>query len=463
MLSSQFCRSKGARDERGLQLRPAQKTEVQTLSRRFLWLMGLVLVPGSAVVARVFLDLDSARRQFAVEAQLARESADQIRASTVVYSGVGIRRGATFSEVLDGMGVEPAAAEGIIRSVREVFDPRQMRAGAQLEIGRTVEGQLREVRYKIDADRMLSVRSSDAGFEATVRPIPWNLATVMVRGEIRDSLFAAVDDAGEGPELALRLAEIFGWDLDFNSDPRAGDTFRVQVEKKTSLDGKTRSYGEVFFAEYINDGHPYQALLFHDTEGRPAYYSPDGRSLQKAFLRSPLKFSAAVTSGFSRGRLHPILQQRRAHLGVDYRAPVGAPVQAIGPGRVVFAGYKGGNGNMVHLRHANGYETQYLHLSRILVRTGQRVESGERIGLVGQTGLATGPHLHFNFLQQGVHRNFEVVRRNLPPTEPVAREYMAEFAAVRERVMTQMDGAGLLAQGADDPEISPSIPPAAIR
>lgn len=433
------------------------------MSRRFLWLLGLVLLTGSAVLAGVFLELGSARRQFETEARLARESADQIRASVVVYSGVGIRRGTTFSEILDRIGVQPPAAEGIIRSVREVFDLRQMRAGSELEIGRTVEGQLREVRYRIDADRMLSVRSSETGFQATVRPIPSYTEQAIVRGEIRDSLFEAVDDAGEGPELALRLAEIFGWDLDFNSDLRRGDTFRVQVEKKTSLDGKTRAYGQIFFAEYINDGHPYQALLFHDTEGRPAYYSADGRSLQKAFLRSPLKFSAAVTSGFSRGRMHPVLHQRRAHLGVDYRAAVGAPVQAIGPGRVVFAGYRGGNGNMVHLRHANGYETQYLHLSRILVRTGQRVESGERIGLVGRTGLATGPHLHFNFLQQGVHRNFEVVRRNLPPTEPVAREDMAEFAAARERIMTQLDGTALAAQGAEDPEVSPAVRPAAIR
>jgi murein DD-endopeptidase MepM/ murein hydrolase activator NlpD len=310
---------------------------------------------------------------------------------------------------------------------------------------------------------MLAVRSDEGGFAAAVEPIPWNTAVVNVRGEIRDSLFRAVDEAGESPELAVQLAEIFGWDLDFYSDPRVGDTFRVQVEKKTSLDGRSRSYGKVLFAEYVNEGRPYQALLFHDAAGKPAYFSPDGRSLEKAFLRSPLKFSAAVTSRFSRSRYHPILHQRRAHLGVDYGAPTGTPVQAIGPGRVVFAGYRGGNGNMVHLRHANGYETQYLHLSRILVRTGQRVESGDRIGLVGSTGLATGPHLHFNFLQSGVHRNFEVVRRNLPSAEPVGRENMAEFAALREQIMTQVEQTTFAAGGAGDSEEIPAIRPAAIR
>jgi murein DD-endopeptidase MepM/ murein hydrolase activator NlpD len=307
---------------------------------------------------------------------------------------------------------------------------------------------------------MLSVRPHERGFAAAVQPIPSHTALVTVGGEIRDSLFGAVDDAGEGPELAMRLAEIFGWDLDFYSDPRQGDTFRVQVEKKTSLDGRTRTYERVLFAEYVNDGHPYQALLFHDAAGKPAYFSPAGRSLEKAFLRSPLKFSAAVTSGFSRSRFHPVLHERRAHLGVDYRAPVGTPVQAIGSGRVLFAGYRGGNGNMVHLRHANGYETQYLHLSRIVVRSGQRVETGDRIGSVGQTGLATGPHLHFNVLQNGVHRNFEVLRRNLPSAEPVARDDMAEFAAVRERIMTQLDGATMAARAA---EAVPAIRPASIR
>jgi murein DD-endopeptidase MepM/ murein hydrolase activator NlpD len=263
----------------------------------------------------------------------------------------------------------------------------------------------------------------------------------------------------------MRLAEIFGWDLDFYNDPRVGDTFRVQVEKKTSLDGRIRTYGQVTYAEYVNEGHPYQALLFHDAEGKPAYFSPSGKSVEKAFLRSPLKFSASVSSGFSRSRFHPVLQQRRAHLGVDYRAQTGTPVQAIGPGRVVFAGYRGGNGNMIHLRHSNGYETQYLHLSRILVRTGDRVESGDRIGLVGATGLATGPHLHFNFMQGGVHRNFEVVRRNLPSAEPVARADMVEFTALRENVMAQLESADPLATRAatGSATVAPPLQPAALR
>jgi murein DD-endopeptidase MepM/ murein hydrolase activator NlpD len=449
-------------------------------SRRFLWTSGSIVLCGAALLGFVFYQRATASRQYAAEVRRAAENAKLVRDSVVVYSEWKIRSGATFSDALQRMEVGPAQAEEIVRSASGVFDLRQVRAGGEIDVGRSVEGTLQEVRYRIDSDRMLSVRrrlpglqvqprpglpglqvqprpgaigsqaqsgAAEDEFAAEVQTIPSRTETIAVRGEIRDSLFAAVDTAGEGPELALRLAEIFGWDLDFYSDPRVGDTFRVQVEKKTSLDGKSRAYGQVIYAEYVNDGHPYRALLFHDADGKPAYFSPNGQSLQKAFLRSPLKFSAAVTSGFSRSRFHPVLHTQRAHLGTDYGAPIGTPVQAIGAGRVIFAGNKGDNGNMVQLRHSNGYESLYLHLSRVLVRTGDRVESGDRIGLVGMTGLATGPHLHFSILDHGVYRNFEVLRRNLPSAEPVARAYMAEFAALRENVMTQLDS-GSMAAGA---------------
>jgi murein DD-endopeptidase MepM/ murein hydrolase activator NlpD len=377
-----------------------------------------------------------------------------------------MRRGLTFSDALQRMEIGPKATSEVIRAASSVFDLRQIRAGSEIEVGRSPEGALQEVRYRIDNDRMLSVRPAATGFAAQVKEIPSRTETFVMRGEITDSLFGAVSDAGEGPELALRIAEIFGWDLDFYNDPRVGDTFRVEAEKKISLDGKNRSYGRVLYAEYVNEGHPYRAFLFRDATGNPAYFAPNGKSIEKAFLRSPLKFSAAVTSRFSRSRFHPILHQNRAHLGTDYGAPIGTPVQAIGTGRVLFAGYRGGNGNMVHLRHSNGYETQYLHLSRILVRTGDRVESGDRIGLVGKTGLATGPHLHFSFLQGGVHRNFEVVRRNLPSAEPVTSADMAEFTALREQVMARLEDSepgatSEVAAGAD--VVTPPLQPAALR
>jgi len=231
--------------------------------------------------------------------------------------------------------------------------------------------------------------------------------------------------------LAMRIAQIFGYDLDFYTDPRKGDTFRIVLEKKKYVNGQTAGYGKILAAEYENAGKKYQALLFHDPTGRPGYYSADGKSLQKAFLRSPLKFGAPVTSHFSRARFHPILKTYEPHMGTDYGAPVGTPVQTIGSGRVVFAGRKGGEGNMVQVAHSNGYETMYLHLSRMFVRTGEHIEIGKTIGLVGSTGLSTGPHLDFRILQKGQYKNFE--KLGLPPSDPVSKKNLPEFAALRER------------------------------
>jgi murein DD-endopeptidase MepM/ murein hydrolase activator NlpD len=205
------------------------------------------------------------------------------------------------------------------------------------------------------------------------------------------------------------------------------------VEKKEYADGSDPSYGRILAAEYNNAGHLYQAVLFHDSFGKPAYYSAKGQSLQKLFLRSPLRFAAHISSHFSLHRFHPILKIVRPHLGTDYAAPTGTPVQSIANGRVVFAGRKGGDGNLVQLAHSRGYQTYYMHLSRILVHRGQTVRQGQTIGLVGATGLATGPHLDFRLRQSGRFVDFEHLR--LPPAQPVARADLAEFAAVRDRWM----------------------------
>src|SRR4029077_15591042 len=314
---------------------------------------------------------------------------------------------------------------------QRAFNLRQVRAGNTITVNRSVDGELREIDYKIDADRMLKITPAQSGFSAEVREIPSRLEVTVVTGQIDDSLFNAVEQAGESAELAMHLAQIFGYDLDFYTDPRKGDTFRVVLEKKKYSKGQFPGYGKIFAAEYDNGGKKYQALLFHDEFGRPGYYKAEGKSLQKAFLRSPLKFSAPVTSHFSNARFHPILKTVRPHMGTDYGAPIGTPVQAIGSGRVLFAGIKGGEGNLVHIAHSNGYESMYLHLSRMYVRAGERVEIGKTIGLVGSTGLSTGPHLDFRILQRGQYKNFE--KLGLPPSDPVSKKRLPEFAAVRER------------------------------
>jgi murein DD-endopeptidase MepM/ murein hydrolase activator NlpD len=402
----------------------------------------LVCAAGGATLGYIFKQRLATTAEFDRQVQLAKEEAERIREQVILPTESRIPAGENFMTALEKFGLSTQEAANASAAAQHAFNLRQVRAGNTITVGRSVEGVLREIDYKIDTDRMLKIVLESGGFTAQVQEIPQRMETAALLGRVEDSLFNAVEDAGESAELALRLAQIFGYDLDFYTDPRRGDTFRMVVEKKRYSNGQTAGYGKIFAAEYDNGGKKYQALLFHDPAGRPGYYTADGKSLQKAFLRSPLKFGAAVTSHFSRARFHPILKTYRPHMGTDYGAPIGTPVQTIGSGRVVFAGRKGGEGNMVHVAHANGYETMYLHLSRMFVRAGERVEIGKTIGLVGSTGLSTGPHLDFRILQKGQYKNFE--KLGLPPSDPVSRREWPEFAVVREKWLPLLKNPELL-------------------
>jgi len=383
-------------------------------------------VSGHALRQRSAID-----KEFQNQVTLARAEADRIRAQVVLPTMRKLPAGENFAMALQRFGLSPAEAGQATAAAQRAFNMRQLRAGNTLVVGRSVVGELREINYKIDPDRMLHIVPATEGFAAEVEEIPSHTEVSMVSGRLEDSLFNAVEEVGESPEVAMRLAQIFAYDLDFYTDPRKGDTFRIAVEKKKYTNGQTAGYGRILAAEYDNGGKKYQALLFHDDFGHPAYYTAEGKSLQKAFLRSPLKFAAPVTSHFSKARFHPILKTYRPHLGTDYGAPIGTPVQTIGSGRVEFAGRKGGDGNMVKIAHSQGYETMYLHLSKILVHVGEHVEIGKTIGLVGMTGLATGPHLDFRISQKGQFLNFE--KLGLPTSDPVSKKNWSEFAALRQQ------------------------------
>ena len=395
------------------------------------------MIAGLAVDGYAIHKRREIENQFQQQVELARVEGERIRAEVVLPSARKMPSGENFAGALHGFGLTAAEVNDATAAAQRAYNLRQLRAGNSITVGRSVEGELRQIDYKIDAERMLHIVPQSQGFSAEVQAIPTRTEIAVVSGQVDGSLFNAVEYAGESPEIAMRLAQIFGYDLDFYTDPRRGDTFRVVLEKKKYDHGETAGYGKILAAEYVNGSKKYQALLFHDPEGRPAYYTADGKSLQKAFLRSPLKFGAPVTSHFSQSRFHPILKTYRAHLGTDYGAPTGTPVQTIGSGRVEFAGRKGGDGNMVRIAHSNGYETYYLHLSRIFVHAGEHVEIGKTIGLVGMTGLATGPHLDFRIAQKGQFKNFETL--GLPPSEPVNKKYWAEFAEVREKWMPVME------------------------
>ena len=412
------------------------------MSRKFVAALLLVLVSGVAALGYAFRQRLRATEQWNVEVALANSEAEKIRQNIVVPTDQRVRTGENFAAALQKLGLTADEANGATAAAQRAFNLRQLRAGNTITVGRSVEGTLREIDYRIDADRMLKIVPGTPDYAAQVREIPSHTEIVAVRGTLDDSLFNAVEDAGESAELAMRIAQIFGYDLDFYTDPRKGDGFCILLEKKKYSNGQTAGYGRIFAAEYDNAGRKYQALLYHDPAGQPGYYTADGKSLQKAFLRSPLKFGAAVTSHFSKARFHPILKTYRAHLGTDYGAPVGTPVQTIGSGRVVFAARKGGEGNMVQIAHANGYETMYLHLSKMFVRNGEHVEIGKTIGLVGSTGLSTGPHLDFRILQKGQYKNFE--KLGLPPSDPVAKRNLPEFSALREKWLPLLKNPELL-------------------
>jgi murein DD-endopeptidase MepM/ murein hydrolase activator NlpD len=412
------------------------------VNRRFLVILAVVLAAGGISLGYVFQMRLAAMSAYAREVQLAVAESQRIREQMIVPTEKRVPAGENFTAALQKFGLTQEEAASASAAAQRAFNLRQVRAGNTITVNRSVEGRLREIDYKIDPDRLLRIVPGAGGFSAQVREIPSRLEVAAVSGTIDDSLFNAVEEAGESPELALRLAQIFGYDLDFYTDPRKGDSFRIILEKKRYATGQAAGYGKILAAEYENGGKKYQALLFHDPAGQPGYYNSDGRSLQKMFLRSPLKFGAPVTSHFSRARFHPILKTVRAHMGTDYGAPVGTPVQTIGSGRVIFAGRKGGEGNMVQVLHGNGYETMYLHLSRMFVYPGEHVEIGNTIGLVGSTGLSTGPHLDFRILQKGQYRNFE--RLGLPPSDPVTKKNWPEFAEIREKYLPLLKNPELL-------------------
>ncbi len=396
-------------------------------------------------------------QRFSHEVAQMRQAAPS--APKISFTSITVPRGVPFALILARMNVDSATTQQVISVAQSVFNFRLLQAGNELKIGRTMLGAFAELRYEIDPQHTLAVDDHNGQLHAEVETIPVTTETDPVSGKVEGSVFDAVTLAGESPELAMRIADIFSWDLDFNTETRPGDTFRVVVGKKMLPNGQMLGYGKILAAEYINDGRPYRAVLFHDPQGRPAYYTPAGKSLKKAFLHSPLRFGARITSHFSYARFHPILRIYRPHLGTDYAAPIGTPVQSIGDGRVVYAGWKGEDGRLVKIQHINGYETYYMHLSRVLVHVGQRVTQGQIIGRVGMTGLATGPHLDFRIERHGRFVNFE--RLPLPPTNPVTKRDMAEFTAVCDKEMALLPQPGTSFASASVPAGAPATPASA--
>ncbi len=292
--------------------------------------------------------------------------------------------------------------------------------------------------YWIDDDYILSIRQTGEGFAVEKTPVPYEKKELSIAGTIEDNLIASLEGQESGLQLALGLSDVFAWDIDFTTDLRKGDTFRVVVEGYF-LDGRFRKFGDILAAEFMNNGERFRAYRFM-ADGKADFFDEKGTSLRKAFLKAPLSFRR-ISSSFSKGRRHPILKIVRPHHGIDYSAPTGTPVSASGDGRVQFAGSKGQYGRLVIVSHRNGYRTYYGHLSRIAknLRQGARVDQGQVIGYVGSTGLATGPHLHYemrvndrpvNPLSQKIPRGTSVPRSSMAVYTATAKAYDAALAAI---------------------------------
>jgi murein DD-endopeptidase MepM/ murein hydrolase activator NlpD len=266
---------------------------------------------------------------------------------------------------------------------------------------------------------------------------PLEVHTRTASATINSSLFQAANEAGLTDRVAFDLAEIFQYDIDFVLDIQSGDRFTV-VYEEVFQDGAPLRIGNILAAKFVNEGREYRAVRYVDSQGRGQYYSPDGKSLRKAFIRAPVQFSH-VASRFNLARKHPILNRIRAHKGVDYAAPTGTPVRAAGDGRVKFVGRQGGYGNVVELEHGSGVVTVYGHLSRFAssLRRGQKVQMAQVIGYVGMTGLATGPHLHYEYRVRGMHKNPQTVP--LPDAEPVAASERERFMANTADLVNTLD------------------------
>ena len=355
---------------------------------------------------------------------------------------VKVRRGDNMGVIFQRIGLNTTDLHLIDQL--DGSDPlRMLQPGQELTFKLTEQGELHSLYYPHSLEQALKVSRKDDSFVA--RPVRLELDTreQVAKGEIRSSFWGAASEAGMTEDQIMDLAAIFGWDIDFAQDLQPGDSFRVVYQDKYQDDERVAS-GDILAAEFINQGAIYRAVLNQDGN----YYTPEGKAMRKSFLRAPVNFKY-ISSNFNPRRLHPVTGKVRPHNGIDYVAPVGTPIMAAGSGSVVAAGYNQFNGNYVFIKHAGNYVTKYLHLSKRTVNKGQRVKQGQTIGLLGGTGRVTGPHLHYEFVVGGVHKNPRTL--TLPQAETLTGRALASFKAEARPQLAKLDSTDLqLAQNKRD-------------
>jgi murein DD-endopeptidase MepM/ murein hydrolase activator NlpD len=337
-----------------------------------------------------------------------------------------IRRGMTLTDILKPYNLSTTEIHALIKDVKPVYDLARIRAGQELRIFSSPQGDFFSLEYDIDEENYLHIKKKEGTYGAEIKKTPYDIRVKAIWGIIEENLIFAVRDKNEGVILALNLAELFAWDIDFYADLRRGDSFKIIFEKKY-LNGEFVGYENILAAEFVNQGKKFLAFryTYPDTKGSD-YFDLEGGSLRKQFLKSPIRYSR-ITSRFSRRRLHPIRKVYRPHLGVDYAASVGTSVQVTADGTITFAGRRGASGRMISVRHKNRYETMYLHLRGYAagIRKGKKVEGGQEIGYVGSSGESTGPHLDYRIKKNG--RYINPLLFNPEPVKPLRAEFLDDF------------------------------------
>jgi murein DD-endopeptidase MepM/ murein hydrolase activator NlpD len=350
---------------------------------------------------------------------------------------VTVKSGDSLAGIFSRLGIPPRQLHDLLEQGGAATNLKRIYPGQTLRLMTSNDKGLVRLSYQIDKLSSLEISRDGKDFDISTTHLTPERREVSASGIIDSSLFVAGQKAGLSDNLTMELAGIFAWDVDFALDIRKGDQFTVLYEEQY-LDGENIGHGDILAAEFVNHGKRYQAIRYTDAGGKTDYYSLNGKSMRKTFLRTPVEFSR-ISSRFSLGRKHPILNRIRAHKGVDYAASRGTPIKATGNGKIIHRSKKGGYGNTIIIQHGSKYNTLYAHMSKYRggLKTGSRVKQGQTIGYVGSSGLATGPHLHYEFRVNGTHR--DPLKVKLPGADPLNKKYMADFNTRAENLMAQID------------------------
>lgn len=355
----------------------------------------------------------------------------------LTYTTVIVAKGDTLSTIFTKIGLSANTLHELLNSDKEANRFTRLKAGQTLEFTLTADGQLAQLASPLNSLETIRITRSEEGFEFHKDVLKPETQTVYAHGVIDNSLFLTGEKAGLSHKLIMDLANVFGYDIDFALDIRQGDEFELIYEEKTVGDKRVAT-GHILSARFTNQGKTYTAIRYTNQQGFAGYYTAEGNNTRKAFIRTPVDL-ARISSRFSNGRKHPILNNIRAHKGVDYAAPRGTPIKATGDGRIVLAKFNGGYGNTVIIQHGQRYRTLYAHMNGFAkgIRNGVQVQQGQIIGYIGTTGLSTGPHLHYEFQVNGKH--VDPLSEKLPVADPIASNEKKQFMALSQSLLARMD------------------------